>query len=61
MSGTVLGGWLLVRSALAARVEETGIADAKAASARFYATQVLPTAAGLGPAVTGGAAALPNW
>ena len=61
MSGTVLGGWLLVRSALAARVEETAIADAKADSARFYATQVLPTAAGLGPAVTGGAAALPHW
>ena len=65
--GIVLGGWLLARSALAAR----GVAssapgspyskrflDDKVSTARFYAEQVLPKVGGLIPAVTAGAAAL---
>ncbi len=66
MAGLVVGGWLLTRSALAA----TRLADAgdgrftseflhqKVVTARFYATQLLPQAAGLAPAVTAGAADL---
>jgi 3-(methylthio)propanoyl-CoA dehydrogenase len=67
MAGTVLGGWLLARGALAARgiqaaggsgdFEEPFLA-AKQATARFYCTQVLPAARGLLPAVTAGVDAL---
>jgi hypothetical protein len=62
--GLVLGGWLLARSAaIAARGLAAGDGDrdflrAKIASARFYAAQVLPQAAGLRAVVTGGAAAV---
>jgi alkylation response protein AidB-like acyl-CoA dehydrogenase len=60
MCGIVTGGWLLGRSALAAerRLDE-GTGDAaflgqKILTARFYAEQLLPQAAGLIPAVTAG-------
>ena len=62
--GTVTGGWLLARQALAARNElDAGSDDvsyltAKITTARFYAEQVLPTAAGLVPAVEAGASVL---
>jgi 3-(methylthio)propanoyl-CoA dehydrogenase len=68
MAGTVVGGWLLARSALAARAMQGGGGGAggfdeaflagKRTTARFYLTQLLPQARGLLPAVTGGAAAL---
>ena len=58
MMGIVTGGWLLARSALAAR-SATGFSDEflaqKLVTAHFYATQILPQAAGLAPAVTAGA------
>jgi len=56
--GTVLGGHLLARGAAAAVAATAIDADfrkAKVATARFYAQQILPQAAGLGPAATGGA------
>jgi len=62
--GIVTGGWLLARQALAAKGELDGGADdteylrAKITSARFYAEQVLPTAAGLVPSVQAGSSAL---
>ena len=56
--GLVTGGWLLARSALAAR-SAAGFSDEflaqKLVTAHFYATQILPQAAGLAPAVTAGA------
>jgi len=64
MFGLVTGGWLLARSAIAARqLLEEGPADrpwleAKVDTARFYAEQLLPLARGLLPAVTAGAAPL---
>jgi hypothetical protein len=65
LSGLVIGGWLLARSALAAsRLLRTADgADAifledKIGTARFYAEQLLPQAAGLLPAVTAGAGPL---
>lgn len=60
MYGTVVGGWLLARSAQAARrLLDTGDGDRafleqKLVTARFYADQILPQAAGLLPAVTAG-------
>jgi alkylation response protein AidB-like acyl-CoA dehydrogenase len=51
MFGTVLGGWFLARQAAVGD-------DARAASARYYLEQVLPTARGLLPAVTAGADSL---
>jgi alkylation response protein AidB-like acyl-CoA dehydrogenase len=62
--GTVTGGWLLTKQALAAQSElDAGSADteylsAKITTARFYAEQVLPQAAGLVPAVQAGSSAL---
>jgi alkylation response protein AidB-like acyl-CoA dehydrogenase len=60
--GTVIGGWLLARSALAASrlLDSAGDSDVafleeKIATARFYAEQLLPQAFGLLPAVTAGA------
>jgi len=55
MFGLCVGGWLLARSALAA----AGAGDAERAhdklvTARFYAEQLLPQAAGLLPAVVAG-------
>jgi 3-(methylthio)propanoyl-CoA dehydrogenase len=60
MCGIVTGGWLLARSAQAAqRLLDEGEGDAdflrqKLVTARFYAEQFLPQAAGLVPAVTAG-------
>jgi len=65
LSGLVIGGWLLARSALAASrlVHDATGPDAaflqdKIGIARFYAGQLLPQAAGLLPAVTAGAGPL---
>jgi 3-(methylthio)propanoyl-CoA dehydrogenase len=65
LSGLVIGGWLLARSALAAsrRLRNASGSDAvflkdKIGTARFYAEQLLPQAAGLLPAVTAGAGPL---
>ena len=66
MAGTVTGGWLLTKSALVAEtLRSTGTAgfpaeflEQKIVTARFYATQLLPQAAGLLPAVTAGSADL---
>jgi acyl-CoA dehydrogenase len=61
MMGTVLGGWLLAGGAVVATREaavegaDRDFLLAKIATARFYATQILPQAAGLGSAVTSGA------
>jgi len=58
------GGWLLARSAvIAAQLRAAGptdpdtvaALDAKIATARFFVVQLLPGAAALLPAVTGGA------
>ena len=62
--GTVTGGWLLTKQALAAQAElDAGSADteylaAKITTARFFAEQILPQAAGLVPSVQAGASAL---
>jgi alkylation response protein AidB-like acyl-CoA dehydrogenase len=57
--GTVAGGWLLAKGALAAHRQLGGAQDrflqAKIATAHFYCTQLLPKAVGLVPAVTAGA------
>jgi hypothetical protein len=64
MFGLVTGGWFLARSALAARqLVASGQGDKawlqeKIATARFYAEQLLPQAAGLASAVTAGAGVL---
>jgi alkylation response protein AidB-like acyl-CoA dehydrogenase len=60
MFGTVTGGWLLARSAVAARSLAAddpcaALAEGKVAVARFYAEQLLPAARGLLGAVTAGA------
>ncbi len=63
----VAGAWLLAKSALAAKsllnagspgVASTEFLEAKVATARFYADQVLPEVQGLLPAVTAGKAEL---
>ena len=62
--GTVVGGWLLARSALAARAaldaggDDADFLTAKVATARFYCQELLPQARGLLPAVTAGAGLL---
>jgi 3-(methylthio)propanoyl-CoA dehydrogenase len=64
MFGLVTGGWLMARSALAARrLLDAGQGDArwledKITTARFYAEQLSPQVAGLLPAATAGAAVL---
>ncbi|MFS8585682.1 MAG: acyl-CoA dehydrogenase [Acidimicrobiia bacterium] len=64
MCGIVVGGWLLARSARAARrLLDAGEGDAdflrqKLVTAKFYAEQILPQASGLAPAVTAGPADL---
>ena len=56
LMGTVAGGWLMAKSALAAGgADDAGFAAAKLATARCYAEQVLPAAPALLPAVMGGA------
>ncbi len=62
MSGLVIGGWLLTRSAIAAAALRDGDGGGftddflaqKLVTARFHATQLLPQVAGLAPAVTAG-------
>ncbi|MFN4087935.1 MAG: acyl-CoA dehydrogenase [Alphaproteobacteria bacterium] len=61
LTGTVVGGWLMARGALAAnrRLAEgdgdPAFLEAKLVTARFYAEQVLPTGTALlGPIVAGG-------
>ena len=65
LSGLVLGGWLLARSAVAAsqllpnaRGSDAVFLQDKIGTARFYAEQLLPQAACLLPAVTAGAGPL---
>src|SRR3954471_20469562 len=59
--GTVLGGWLMARLALAAekaverRAGDPGFAAAKRKTARFYAEHFLPRAPAWLPAIEGGA------
>jgi hypothetical protein len=55
---TVAGGWLLARQALAvrARGDTTEWGAAKLTSARYFVTQVVPTATGLLAAIEAGAA-----
>ncbi len=61
LMGIVAGGWMMARSALAAgRHMASGSTDsfysAKMASAEFFATNILPQAAGLARVVVGGGA-----
>jgi alkylation response protein AidB-like acyl-CoA dehydrogenase len=68
MCGIVTGGWLLARSALAARRRldagvgtsngDRALYEQKIVTARFYCDQLLPQAAGLLPSVTAGPADL---
>ena len=64
MFGTVVGGWMMAKSGLAARrLLDAGEGDAdflraKVATARFYGEQILPEAASLLGAVTAGASVL---
>ena len=58
MLATTLGGFLLARSARAARRSGHPLAASKLASARFYIGQLLPPAAALRAAVTAGSAPL---
>ncbi len=67
MFGTTVGGWLLAKSAVAANEllsadgdndYGTEFLEAKIATARFYANQLLPEVHGLLPSVTAGAAGL---
>ena len=66
MAGIVTGGWLLTKSAIAAANLKAGdgggfdaeFLDQKLVTARFYATQLLPQAAGLVSAITAGPADL---
>jgi alkylation response protein AidB-like acyl-CoA dehydrogenase len=68
--GTVAGGWVMARAALAAqrrlatRDGDRTFNEAKIITARFYAEQYLPTAAGLLPSIRGGATVMsfaPDW
>jgi alkylation response protein AidB-like acyl-CoA dehydrogenase len=60
--GTVLGGWLMARAAVAALGAPSGFEpdfiEEKVTIARFYGEQLLPLANALAPAVKGGAALL---
>jgi alkylation response protein AidB-like acyl-CoA dehydrogenase len=66
LAGIVTGAWVLTRAALAAAALRAGDGDGfapeflaqKVVTARFFATQVLPQAAGLLPAITAGPADL---
>jgi alkylation response protein AidB-like acyl-CoA dehydrogenase len=60
LTGYVCGGWQMARAALAARArlnagEDEGFCQAKIATARFYAEQILPKANALLSAVRSGA------
>src|SRR5271170_3700938 len=57
--GTVIGGWLMARLALAAQTRGAdGFAAARVATARCYAEHYLARAPGYLPAITGGATVL---
>ncbi len=61
--GTVGGGWLMARAALIADAKagtdgDTDFYRAKIVTARFYAEHILPQAAGLTSAVTGGSSSV---
>jgi alkylation response protein AidB-like acyl-CoA dehydrogenase len=62
--GTVAGGWLMARAALAARADlakgegDPDFLRAKILTARFYGEQILPRASALSAAATAGAATL---
>jgi hypothetical protein len=55
---TTVGGWLLARQHQSAAGSDDPFLRAKVVTARYFLTQVLPTATALVPAVTAGAAAL---
>jgi alkylation response protein AidB-like acyl-CoA dehydrogenase len=62
--GTVLGGWLTARLALAARAKGGDFAAARRATARFYAEHFLARAPAYLPAILGGATTVdfdPDW
>jgi alkylation response protein AidB-like acyl-CoA dehydrogenase len=62
--GTVAGGWLMARLALAARSHGGDFAAAKLATARFYAEHFLTRAPSYLPAIAGGATVVdfdPDW
>src|SRR3954453_354922 len=62
--GTVTGGWLMARLALAAHKRGGDFAAAKLATARFYAEHFLARAPAYLPAITGGATVVdfdPEW
>jgi len=62
--GTVTGGWLMARLALAAHKRGGDFAAAKLATARFYAEHFLARAPTYLPAITGGATVVdfdPEW
>jgi hypothetical protein len=59
LTGTVVGGWLMARAALAARANaanggDRSFLEAKIITARFYAEHVLPRAHALLPEITEG-------
>jgi hypothetical protein len=58
MFATTAGAFLLARSAVTAGAAGDRLAGAKLASARFFATQLLPPATALLPAVIAGCAPL---
>jgi alkylation response protein AidB-like acyl-CoA dehydrogenase len=62
--GTVTGGWLMARSAIAALEHPADVSDEfvieKVITARFYGEQLLPLADGLTAAVKGGSSILTN-
>lgn len=55
LTGTVTGGWLMARAALAA---QDGGAGARAATARFFAEHLLPRCGGYADAVVAGSASI---
>ncbi len=62
--GTVAGGWLMARLALAARGRGGDFAAAKLATARFYAEHFLARAPSYLPAIAGGSTVVdfdPDW
>ncbi len=64
LTGTVVGGWLMAESALAAQRQlargqgDARFAEAKLRTARFYTEHILPLAPAMLPAVTGGASVM---
>jgi len=64
LAGTVIGGWLLGREAIAAsqalsrKEGDPGFLEARIATALFYAENIMPQVAGLAAATTSGAASV---